>query len=71
MFEDPTFCLHICIFSLIHKFSTRVVLLFSWFTAFMGLHTLTQEPIPRIVFSLPLVLVYCVALMETTRTRRA
>ena len=48
---------------MIHKLSARVVLLFSWFTAFMGLYTLTQETIPLVVFSVPLVLVSCVALM--------
>lgn len=48
---------------LVHKFSARVVLLFSWFTAFMGLYTLTQDTIPLLVFSVPLVLVSCVTLM--------
>jgi hypothetical protein len=39
---------------LAHKFGARLVLMFAWFTAFMGLMTLTSHPIALAMFAVPL-----------------
>jgi hypothetical protein len=46
-----------------HKWGARCVLMFAWFTAFMGLNTLTQHPIALAMFAVPLMMIFPVTLM--------
>ena len=38
----------------VHKWFSRTVLIFSWFTAFMGLLRLTEDPVKLAAYGVPL-----------------
>mmetsp|Transcript_7519 Transcript_7519/g.12532 ORF Transcript_7519/g.12532 Transcript_7519/m.12532 type:complete len:202 (-) Transcript_7519:179-784(-) len=46
-----------------HKFGARIVLLLTWFTAFMGLQTLNNSPPALAIFAVPLMVIAPLVLM--------
>jgi hypothetical protein len=58
-----TFPYTICNYRKIHKLSAKVVLLLTWFTAFMGLNTLTTSPVQLAIFGVPLMVIAPMILM--------